>query len=133
MRLTSKSEYSLLALIHIARHQDNGYIKVQDICENYDISKKYLEQLLTIMKQSMILKTRRGSEGGYKLARPAAEISIAQVIRLMDGALAPTESVSQYFFSHTPLEKEVKILAVFKEIRDFISNRLENLKLSDLV
>jgi Rrf2 family transcriptional regulator, cysteine metabolism repressor len=133
MRLTSKSEYSLLALIHIARYQDNGYIKVQDICENYDISKKYLEQLLTIMKQSMILKTRRGSEGGYKLARPAAEISIAQVIRLMDGALAPTESVSQYFFSHTPLEKEVKILAVFKEIRDFISNRLENLKLSDLV
>lgn len=132
MKLTTKSEYSLLALIHIARHEKNGFIKIEDICTKYDISKKYLEQLFLILKQNRYLKTKRGASGGYKLAMPTQEISIAQIARLMDGALAPTESVSRYFFSHTPLEKEEKIMQTFKEIRDYISNKLENLKLSDL-
>ena len=51
----------------------------------------------------------------------------------MDGALAPTESVSTYFFSHTPLEKEKRIISVFREIRDYISKRMERLRLSDLI
>ncbi|OGW74719.1 MAG: Rrf2 family transcriptional regulator [Omnitrophica bacterium RBG_13_46_9] len=133
MKLTTKSEYSILALIYISRHEKEGFIKIEDICSKYDISKKYLEQLLLILKQSRYIKTKRGSSGGYRLAIPAAKINIAEIIRLMDGALAPTESVSTYFFSHTPLEKEKKIMGVFKEIRDYVSNRLEKLKLSDLI
>ena len=66
------------------------------------------------------------------LARPAAEITLAEIIRLMDGALAPTESVSKYFFSDTPLAKEKKIIAVLAEIRDYIAARLERLTLADL-
>ena len=133
MKLTTKSEYSILALIYIAGHQKGGFVKIEEICSQYNISKKYLELLLTILRQNRYLKTKRGAAGGYALARPASKISIAEIIRLMDGALAPTESVSRYFFSHTPLEKEKKIMKVFKEIRDYISARLEALKLSDLV
>ena len=133
MKLTTKSEYSLLALIYIARHEKKGFIKIGDICSKYKIPQKYLEQLLSTLKQNQYLKTRRGAVGGYKLAKPARKISIAQIIRTMDGALAPTESVSKYFFSHTPLEKEKKTLKVFREIRDYISDRLENLKLSDFM
>ena len=133
MRLTTKSEYSLLALIYIARHEKQGFIKIEDICTKYDMPKKYLEQLLFVLKQSGYLKTRRGSSGGYKLARPARTISAAQIIRLMDGPLAPTESVSKYFFAPTPLGKEKKVIRVLKGIRDYISNKLEHLKLSDLV
>ena len=133
MKLTTKSEYSILALIYIARSQKKGFVKIEEICSQYDISKKYLELLLTILRQNRYLKTKRGAAGGYALARPASKISIAEMIRLMDGALAPTESVSRYFFSHTPLEKEKKLIKVFKEIRDYISARLEALKLSDLV
>lgn len=133
MKLTTKSEYSLLALIYIARHEKKGFIKIGDICSKYKIPQKYLEQLLSTLKQNRYLKTRRGTVGGYKLAKPADKITIAQIIRTMDGALAPTESVSKYFFSHTPLEREKKTLKVFREIRDYISNKLENLKLSDLI
>ena len=133
MKLTTKSEYALLSLIYIARHEKEGFIKVEDICTKYNISKKYLEQLLTILKQNRLLKTRRGASGGYKLAIPAEEVSIAQIIRIMDGALAPTESVSEYFFSHTPLEKEKGIITVLKDIRDYISETLEKIKLSNLV
>ena len=133
MRLTTKSEYTLLALIYIARHEKSGFIKIEDICSHYDISKKYLEYLLSMLRQNRFIKTRRGASGGYKLAMPAAKISVAQVIRLMDGALAPTLAVSKYFFEHTPLEKEKKVMRIFKEIRDYISNKVEKLKISDLV
>jgi Rrf2 family protein len=133
MRLTTKSEYSLLALIYIARCAKRGYVKIEEICSNYQLPKKYLEQLLVILKQNRYLRTKRGAGGGYALAQPASKISIAQIIRLMDGALAPTESVSMYFFSETPLMKEKKIMAVFKDIRDYASRKLEKLKLSDLV
>ena len=133
MRLTTKSEYALLALIYIARHEKSGFIKIEDICSHYDISKKYLEYLLSMLRQNRFIKTRRGASGGYKLAMPAEKISVAQVIRLMDGALAPTLAVSKYFFEHTPLEKEKKVMRIFKEIRDYISNKVEKLKISDLV
>ncbi len=134
MKLTTKSEYSLLALLYIARNQDeHEYVKIEAICRQYHISKKYLEQLFLLLKQNSIIKTKRGSSGGYKLARDPKDISLAQVIRLMDGALAPTESVSTYFFEHTPIENEKKVLAVMKDIRDYISARLENLSLHDFI
>ncbi len=132
MKLTTKSEYALLALIYIARHQEDGFVKIEQICREYDISKKYLEQLFIILKQNRLIKARRGTAGGYALAKPADKISFAQIIRLMDGALAPTESVSRYFFSPTPLQKEKKVLQVFKEIRDYLAQTLENLTLADL-
>lgn len=133
MKLTTKSEYTLLALIYFARNEKKGFIKIEEICLKHSISKKYLENLFVILKQNHFIKAKRGTKGGYKLLKKPSEISIAEIIRLMDGALAPTESVSKYFFSHTPLENEKKIMQVFKEIRDFISNKLEKLKISDLV
>ncbi len=133
MKLTTKSEYSMLALIYIARNEKKGFIKIEEICSKCDISKKYLELLFSILRQNHYIKTKRGASGGYKLAKPASRISIAEIIRLMDGALAPTESVSEYFFSPTPLLKEKQFIKIFKEIRDYIANRLESLALSDLV
>ncbi|MDA3884320.1 MAG: Rrf2 family transcriptional regulator [Candidatus Delongbacteria bacterium] len=133
MKLTTKSEYSILALIYIARFEEGGFVKIEDICSKYNISKKYLENLLTVLKQNRLLKTRRGIHGGYKLARPSSEISIAEIVRLMDGALAAVESVSKYFYFSTPLEAEIKVINVFRDIRDYISDKLENVKISDLV
>jgi len=133
MKLTTKSEYSILALIYIARHEKNGFIKADDICKKQDIPKKYIEYLLTILRQNRYIRTRRGTGGGYKLARPASTISVAEIIRLMDGAIAPTESVSKFFFSDTPLSKEKRMMKVFKEIRDYVARKLERLTLTDLV
>jgi len=133
MKLTTKSEYSILALIYIARKQKNDYVKIDDICTKYDIPKKYLEQLLIILKQNRFLKARRGPTGGYKLARPPENINLAEIIRLMDGALAATESVSKYFYSETPLSKEKKVIKIFHEIRDYIATLLEKTTLKELL
>lgn len=133
MKLTTKSEYSILAMIYIARHEKSDYVKIEQICQKYDISSKYLEQLLFILKQNHFIQTKRGSAGGYRLAKPAEDISIADIIRLMDGALAAVESVSRYFYTETPLEKEKKVLSLFKDIRDYISDLLGKRKLSEFV
>jgi Rrf2 family protein len=133
MKLTTKSEYTLLALIYMARHQAKGFVKIEDICQKYNIPKKYLEQLFFILRQNRLIRTKRGAGGGYCLALDPKKISIAKIIRLMDGALAPTESVSKYFHSVTPIVQEKKILNIFQEIRDYIAERLEKLKLSDLI
>ncbi|MBD3179827.1 MAG: Rrf2 family transcriptional regulator [Candidatus Latescibacteria bacterium] len=133
MKLTTKSEYSLLALTYLARHQKRGYIRMEDIADQYGISKKYLEQIFISLKQARYITTKTGAGGGYKLTIPADQISLAEIIRLMDGALAPTVAASKYFFEHTPLEKEEKIMQVFKEIRDYISGKVEGMKISDLV
>lgn len=133
MKLSTKSEYSLLALIYLARHEGGGYVKIQDICDTYDISKKYLEMLFSVLRQSRYIKTKRGAEGGYCLAKKASEISLAEIIRLMDGALAPTESVSRYFYSDTPIQQEEKVLAVFEDIRNIIAEKMESIHLSDLI
>jgi Rrf2 family transcriptional regulator, cysteine metabolism repressor len=133
MKLTTKSEYALLAMIFMARHAADGYIKADQIATAYDIPKKYLEQLLMVLKQHRFIKAKRGAAGGYALARDAEGITLAEIIRLMDGALAPVESVSTYFFSHTPLEAEPGVIDVFRDIRDYISDKLETITLTDLI
>ncbi len=133
MKLTTKSEYSVLALIYLTRNGTDKYVRLEEICAEYDISKKYLEALIAILKHNNYIKTKRGANGGYKLARSPDKISLAEIIRLMDGALAPTESVSVYFYADTPISKEKKVLKEFKDIRDYVANKLEKLKLSDLV
>lgn len=133
MRLTTRSEYALLALILIARHAAEGSVTADHIAEQYGLSKKYLEQILRALKTGRYVTPRRGVGGGYRMARPPKRISVAEVIRLMDGALAPVSSVSTHFFAHSLLEQERGLLRVFKEIRDYISSRLEKLTLADLI
>jgi Rrf2 family transcriptional regulator, cysteine metabolism repressor len=133
LKLTTKSEYSLLSLIYFARNIESDFITTEVIAEHYHMPKKYLEQLLVVLKQSRYLRAKRGAGGGYKLNKKPEEITVAEIVRLMDGALAPTESVSTHFYSHTPIEKEEKVLTIFRKIRDYIAMVLEKTTLKDLL
>ena len=133
MRLTSRSEYALLALVYLGRHEADGYVAVHAIAAAQEIPPKFLEQILLTLKRSRYVKSLKGQHGGYRLARPASAITLAEVIRLFDGALAPTESVSKYFYESTPVERERKMLKVFKGIRDYISDVLEKTTLASVI
>ncbi|RKY56152.1 MAG: Rrf2 family transcriptional regulator [Candidatus Neomarinimicrobiota bacterium] len=134
MKLSVKSEYACLALIELSGIYASGQVcTISKIAENKGIPKKYLEQILLILKRGGFVKSQKGSEGGYKLAKAPADIHVAEIIRLMDGALAPVESVSTYFYEHTPIEKSPKLLDVFRQIRNYISDTLENLSFEDLL
>jgi Rrf2 family protein len=132
MKLTSKSEYALLALIFLSRNYEDGYFSSEAIAEAQNIPHKYLEQILTSLKRARIVVSVKGKNGGYKLAKNPEQIFLAEIIRLFDGALAPTNSVSTYFYEETPIRKEEKILAVFQEVRDYIADKMENTSLADI-
>ncbi len=132
MRLTTRSEYALLALIHLARQPKGEYVSVPSIAESRDIPAKFLEQILLTLKRARYVRSQRGQRGGYTLARAPREITVAEVIRLFDGALAPTESVSRYFYEPTPVERERKLLRVFREIRDHVARKLESTTIADV-
>jgi Rrf2 family transcriptional regulator, cysteine metabolism repressor len=132
MRLTSRSEYALLALIHLARQKGEGYVPVRAIAEAQKIPPLFLEQILLTMKRAHQVQSLKGQHGGYRLARRADEITLAEVVRLFDGALAPTDSASKHFHETTPIEKEKKVLRVLKQIRDYVSDTLEATTLADV-
>ncbi|RKX77822.1 MAG: Rrf2 family transcriptional regulator [Spirochaetes bacterium] len=134
MRLSTKSEYACLAIIDLAEnYHKNPRLTIAEIARHKDIPKKYLEQILLILKRGGYVTSYKGAEGGYTLAKKPEDISIAEIIRLMDGALAPVESVSKYFFKHTPVERSPELLSLLKEIRDYISDKLERTTFADLI
>jgi Rrf2 family protein len=132
MKLTSRSEYALLALVYLARSDPNTYQSVETIANAQGIPPKFLEQIVLALKRAKYLKSAKGQHGGYLLARPADKITLAEIIRLFDGALAPTESVSQNYYESTPIEREQGLVTVFKDIRNYISDKLENTTIQDV-
>ena len=132
MKLTFRSEYALLALVYLARFSEEAFISVDTIAQAQNIPPKFLEQILLVLKRSKYLRSTKGQRGGYCLAKPAENISLAEIIRLFDGALAPTESVSENFYEPTPIEREKGLVQVFKEIRDHISDMLESTSIAEL-
>ncbi len=133
MKLTTKSEYALLALIHLSRQGREKVISVASIAKSQNIPSKFLEQILLVLKRARYLRSSKGPKGGYSLAMDPKKISIAEIVRIFDGALAPTDSVSSHFYEHTPIEKEKKITGLFRQLRNYISDKLENTSLADMM
>jgi len=133
MKLSAKSEYACLALIYLSENYNKGLFTIADIAEHKKIPKKFLEQILLILKNGGYVNSRKGSVGGYKLAKSPDNISVAEIIRLMDGALAPVDSVSKYFYEPSPAEESKELINLFRSIRDFVSDKLESTKFSNLV
>jgi Rrf2 family cysteine metabolism transcriptional repressor len=133
MRLSRKSEYAFLAMIDLTEHFKDGPVKTADICARKAIPRKYLEQILLQLKGAGFVRSVRGPAGGYRLARAPGRITLAELIRQMDGAIAPVYSVSKYFYEHTPVESNRKLLGVLRDIRDYAAKKLEQTTLADLI
>ncbi|MDX1995932.1 MAG: Rrf2 family transcriptional regulator [bacterium] len=133
MKLTSRSEYALLALIYLARQPAETYIRVETIAQQQGIPAKFLEQILLSLKRGNYVNSVKGHNGGYRLAKLPATITLAEIIRALDGPLAPTDSVSKNFYRPTPIEKEGGLVKVFEEVRDCMLDILENTTLADVM
>jgi len=133
MKLTTRSEYALLALVYLARQADTAaFVSVETIATAQGMPRKFLELLMLTMKRARYVASSKGQRGGFRLAKPAERITLAEIIRLFDGALAPTESASKYFYEPTPVEKERRLLRVFKDIRDAVARTLEHTSIADV-
>lgn len=132
MKLTHKTEYALLALVYLARLKDGEYGLAKDIADKQQIPKRFLQQILHQLKHARYVLSARGKLGGYYLSKSPSKITLAEIVRLFDGPLAPTASASKFFYASTPIEKEKKVLAILKEIREEVAKKLENKTLADI-
>lgn len=132
MRMTAAAEYGCLALLAIGEC-DPDFCKRSAITERFAVPVAFLEQILRKLNSSGFLVSRRGAEGGFRLAKPASAIVIADVVRAMDGPLAPTRSVSRNFYQPTPLEASAAYHALFTRVRDAMAEILEATTLEDII
>ena len=133
MRLTLRSEYALLALVHLGRRPAGELVSAGVIARAQRIPPRFLEQILLLLKRAGIVCSAKGRGGGFQLARAPGQITLAEVVRLLDGPLAPTESVSRYFRGQTPILREKRLTAFFREIRDLVAERMERTTLADML
>ena len=88
MKISTKGRYAMRMMLDLAEHQNCGFIALKDIAERQNISKKYLEQIIPILNRSGILKTNRGSQGGYQLAKTPDKYTVGEILRLTEGSLS---------------------------------------------
>ncbi len=93
MKLSTKCRYGARAIVEIAKNDHNGPVKRKDIVKNQEISDSYLENILITLKNGGIINAIRGASGGYTLRRPASEITLLEVVNILEGSLAPVECI----------------------------------------
>src|SRR5882672_10697210 len=134
MKLSLRGEYALRALLVLGLKYDQSVVRIQTISQQQNIPKRFLEQILNDLKSAGFVESRRGAAGGYRLARRPDEISLASVLRHLEGALAPVSCVSERFYEKCscPDESKCGIRSVMKEVRDSIVKILEKVTVAEL-
>jgi len=132
MKLSTRGEYASLAILDITLAQDGGPVKIREIGARQGIPRKYLENILLTLQRSGIVRSKRGAHGGYYLARPAGAITVGEVIRAMDGPLAPIGCVSVSAYEQCPREGTCGLKWVWQEVRDSISDILDHTTFADV-
>jgi len=139
VRLSKRGEYGLRAMIALAEPEENGnapqMMQIKDISAREKIPSKYLEQILLTLKNSGFLHSKMGIGGGYYLAKPAQDITLGQIFRLLDGPVAPIKCVSQIAYEpcNCPDERTCGLRLVMGDVRNAIANILDNTTLADVV
>ena len=89
LKISTKGRYALRLMLDLAQNRNEGFVALKDIADRQDISKKYLEQIVPILNRAGLLKTTRGYQGGYMLAKSPSSYTVGDILRITEGSLAP--------------------------------------------
>jgi Rrf2 family protein len=134
--LSQKAKYALRALLALAEQGDDEPMLISEIAERHSLPKKFLEQILLDLKHHGLVQSRRGRSGGYALLRPAAEISFGQVVRIIDGPLAPLPCLSKMAYRRCEDcsgEESCAIRRVFARTHELTTGILDRTTLADAI
>lgn len=131
MKISTKGRYALRMLLDLAENQDKGYIALKDIAERQNISKKYLEQIVPMLNRAGLLKTNRGYQGGYMLAKNPEEYTVGEILRVTEGSLAPVSCLEQTP-NECPRAAKCPTLFVWNGLLKAIEEYLDNISLKDI-
>lgn len=133
MKISQKGLYALQAMMMLARHHHQGAIKIRDIAYEETLPEKFLELILLELKNARMVESVRGAKGGYQLRRDAADIHLSEIIRLIDGPLAPFGDAEQL---RELIDRDLPhraLYQVFLDVRDAAARILDHTTLADLV
>ena len=133
MKISQKGLYALQAMMMLARRHHEGAIKIRDIAYEEVLPEKFLELILLELKNARIVESVRGAKGGYQLRRDPADIYLSEIIRLIDGPLAPFGDAEQL---RELIDRDLPhraLYQVFLDVRDAAARILDNTTLADLI
>ena len=139
MTFSTKTEYGVRVMVELARRDGDGPVSLTDIAATDELPLAYLEHLVARLRKSGLVESRRGARGGYLLARPASDISMAEVVEALEGSIAPIECISQAADGGVVCSRETdadhvcptKLL--WTRVQGAIVGTLQDTRLSDLV
>ena len=128
MKISTKGRYALRLLLDLAEHKDEGYVALKDIAERQGISKKYLEQIVPLLNKAELLRTNRGYQGGYSLAKEPNKYTVGEILKVSEGSLCPVECN----LDNLAEEKDITI-KMWMGLNKTISDYLYGVTLKDIV
>jgi Rrf2 family protein len=132
MKISRKGEYGIRALCHLAERHGQGVVQIREIAKSESIPAKFLEGILLQMKMIGFVRSQRGVDGGYALARDPATITLGEVIRLLDGPLAPMGSAAELRELMTKSPRHAGFYSVLMDVRDAAAAILDRTTLADV-
>jgi Rrf2 family protein len=130
MKISTRGRYALRLMLELAMNADR-YTAIKNISERQNISGKYLEQIISVLSRAGFVKSTRGPQGGYKLARPAEEYTVGMILRLIEGSLVPVACMEEEP-NQCPRSEECVTLDVWRQIDEAVSGVVDNITLADL-
>lgn len=132
MRLSTRGHYGLKAMFDLALNFGEDPIPLKSVARRQGISDNYLEQLISVLRRSGLVKSVRGAQGGYMLARPPAEINVGEIIRALEGPIAPVNCVSEVEPTECDQSDYCITRTVWARVRDSIAEVLDSISLADM-
>ncbi len=133
MKVSTKGRYGLKAVVDLAVNHEDGMISIKSIAQRQGLSENYLEQLFASLKKSGIIKSVRGAQGGYMLAKPDDRITVGDVLRALEGALFPVECMDFDYPTECDKSDTCVTAPVWAKLRDKINEVVDSITISDLV
>lgn len=133
MKVSHRGLYALKALIHLAEAHERGLVKIHEIAQVESIPEKFLEGILVTLKNARLVASQRGRDGGYRLRRPPEEILVGEVVRVMDGPLAPFGDAVELAHRVKTEPRHAGLFHLFLQVRNAAAEILDHETLANLV
>ncbi len=133
LKVSTKGRYGLRAIVDLAVHNKDGQVSLKSVAERQGLSENYLEQLFSSLKKSGLVKSIRGAQGGYLLAKSPEDISVGDVLRSLEGTLCPVDCIDIEAPVNCDKADICVTAAVWAKIRDKINEVVDSISISDLV
>ncbi|MFA6078739.1 MAG: Rrf2 family transcriptional regulator [Candidatus Omnitrophota bacterium] len=132
MRITFKGDYALKAVLDLALHHEKELVTIHDMAKRIDAPIKFLEQVLSALKNGGFIESRRGSVGGYLLSRPPDKITVGEVVRFIDGPIEPISCVKEGYSNCADINKCV-FKKMWQKVSKATSDIIDNVTFGELV